>query len=133
MNLHLGVHAGTEQALLVPDAYEHRKHGDVLLGLRLWLDLEHGPGEGAIGEGVDRHGGALPGLDLPDVGLVDQCPHLHQAEVRHLHQRGAAAHVRGRRRDHLAPLGTLLDDRSRDGGTNIGVLELDARVVHRHL
>ena len=113
VDLDLGVHARPEQALLVLDPDQHREHGDVLLGLRLRLDLEHRALERPVGVGVHRDRGGLAGLDLADVGLVHQRADLDQVEVGHLEQRGAAAHVRGGRGDHRAALDVLLDDRCR--------------------
>ncbi len=133
MNLHLGVHARPEQTVLVVDADQHRKDRDVLLDLRLRLDLEHGAVEGAVGEGVHRDGGVLPRLDLADVGLVHQRVDLDQVQVGHLEQRGPAAHVGGGRGDHRPALDVQLDDGPGHRGPDIGVFQLDLGVVDRHL
>ncbi len=94
MDLHFGIHSRPEQSLLVVDPDQHRKHGDVLLGLGLRLDLEHGAVERVLGVCIDRDRGQLARLQLPDVGFIHQSPNLHLVEIRHLHQRGTAAHVR---------------------------------------
>ena len=133
VDLDFGVHAGPEQSLPVVDPDENGEHRDVLLGLRLRLDLEHLSVERSVREGVHRHRGRLARLDLPDVGLVHQRAHLHEVEVGHLHQHGAAADVLGRRADDLTALDALFDDRPGDGGQYVGVVELVLRVLHRHL
>ena len=55
------------------------------------------PSNGRLGNASTVTVARLAGLDLPDVGLVHQRPHLHQAEVGHLEQHRAAADVLGGR------------------------------------
>ena len=92
---------------------------------RLRLDLEHRALERPVGVRIHRDRRELARLDLADVGLVHQRPDLHEVEVGHLEQRGAAAHVRRGRGDHLPALDVLLDDRAGDRRADVGVLELD--------
>jgi hypothetical protein len=133
VDFHLGVHSWPEESFLVVDSNQHRKHRDVLLGLRLRLDLEYGSPEGAVGERIHGNGGPLPGLDLADIGLIHQRPYLHQPEIGHFHQRGPATHVGRGGGDDLASLGGFLDDRTGNRSSDIGVFELNPRVVHRNL
>jgi hypothetical protein len=93
MHLHLGVHSGAEEPFLVVDPDQHRKHRDVLLGLRLRLDLEYCARERPRGKCFHRHGRALPRLDLSDVSLIHQGSDLHQVQIGHLEQHGSATHV----------------------------------------
>src|SRR5262249_44177097 len=72
VDLHLGVHTRPEQAILVVDPNQDREDGNVLLGLSLWLDLEDGALERAVGKRVHGDGGALSGFDCADVGLCVQ-------------------------------------------------------------
>jgi len=60
--------------------------------------------------------------------FVHERADLHRVEVCHFEEHRAAAHVRGRRRDHRAQLDVLGDDRSRQRRPELRVVHAVARV-----
>src|SRR5512143_267003 len=130
---HFAIHARLEQAFLVVEVHENRKHRDVLLHDRLRLDLLDDAAEAAIGICVDGDVGRLTRVHVADVRLVEQRANANGLQVGHLYDGRTAAHGAGRRGDDGSDGDGLVDDRADGGGANGRVLEALLRQVEAGL
>jgi hypothetical protein len=73
----------------------------------------------------------LTAADPRDVSLIDVDIDLEAIEVGHRHHSAASETAADRWRNDLANLGFLAEHRSREWGTNLRVLEADAREPNR--
>ena len=131
MDFDFRVHAGAQQISLVGNAYQHGKHGHVLLFHSLRLDLEHLAAERLVGIRVYGDRDIESGVDLADLRFIHQRADLHGVEIRHPQEYRAAADLSGGRGDNGANLHGALQDDAGCRRPDLCILERDLCVFVR--
>src|SRR5690606_24248622 len=122
-DLDVRVHPGLEQPVAVVQPHQHGEHRDVLLDHGLRLDLQHLPLEHAVRVRLDPNANVESRVDPAEVGLVDECTHLHLVQVCHREQCRAAGDILTCGSDDLADLDRLGDHGTGDGCTDRNVVQ----------
>ena len=130
-NLDLRIHSRPQESILVGYPDQHRKHGHVLLGDGLRLDLQYPSLERLIGVCIHPDVHLKAGLDLSDVCLIDQGADPYRVQIGHEQQHGATTDVAGGRLNHRPDLDVPLENHAGSRRPDLGILERNRSILQR--